>query len=51
MLAGGSPVTPLADPDDPDRPMRVEYDKKRFQENTIKGKELLKSLRSRQSDN
>lgn len=40
---------PLADPDDPDRPIRVEYDKKRFQENAIKGKELLKTLRSRQS--
>lgn len=35
---------------DPDRPMRVEYDKKRFQENAVKGKKLMKSLRNRQSD-
>ncbi len=41
---------PLADPDDPDRPMRVEYDKKRFHENAVKGKKLMKSLRSRRSD-
>ncbi len=41
---------PLADPDDPDRPIRVLYDKKRFQENAVKGKMLMKSLRSRQSE-
>jgi arylsulfatase A-like enzyme len=41
---------PLADPDDPDRPIRVEYDKKRFQENAVEGKKLMKSLRSHRSN-